>query len=99
MDKCYRIKFLYRKEHLAPALDIKDEYYTDTIDNINEIILKHAKETGKKYSAMLAAAFLDYIDENGYIVPQSSYVIHNLNGEATLSKYEILNSPDFRIKK
>lgn len=98
MENCYRINFLYRKEHLAPALDIRDEYYLKTIDDIDEQIIKHAKETGKKYSATLGAAFLDRIDENGYIEPLASYVIHNLDGETTLSKYE-LNLPDFKIKK
>lgn len=68
MDRMYRIKFLYRKRFLGPALDIKDEYYVDSIDDIdtveNEMVI-HAKKIGTKLSAIIVAAYLDEVDLEG----------------------------------
>lgn len=68
MDRMYRIKFLYRKRFLGPALDIKDEYYIDSILDIDAVeneLVTHAKKIGNKVSAFIVAAYLDEVDLEG----------------------------------
>ena len=96
----YRVSYLYRKTHLAPAMEIEDNYLyeADNIEEIENKIINYGKEKGNKLGATIVSIFLDLEDENG-ILPLAYYIISDIDKESKVEKLNISIHPDVRIKR